>query len=89
MVVIDTRAEPKLEGDMSTMHSSIIWGKREIREILFESCYMYAVHFSLSRNFVRKLIRWPFFFSQSFVKQADRVPGENLTDPFNHDFIKK
>ena len=34
------------------------WGKCEFREILFESCY--AGHFFLSRNFVRKLICWPF-----------------------------
>ena len=39
------------------------WGRPEFREILFESCY--AVHFSLSRNFVRNLMCWPFPFSRN------------------------
>ena len=48
------------------------WGGYEFREILFESCY--AVHFSLSRNFVRKLICWPFPFSRNFVRKLIAGP---------------
>ena len=45
------------------VEGSAFWG---------ESCY--AVHFSLSRNFVRKLICWPFPFSRNFVRKLIAGP---------------
>ena len=53
-------------------HGAETWPRHEFREILFESCY--AVHFSLSRNFVRKLICWPFPFSRNFVRKLIAGP---------------
>ena len=53
--------------EIGVMSVQICVPRYEFRVILFESCY--AVHFSLSRNFVQKLICWPFPFSRNFVRK--------------------